>query len=56
MPSGGGCHERRYYGPALRLLAGLLFDEADEDLVAPRIPLLAEKATRVLGLGRPTGG
>jgi hypothetical protein len=33
-----------------------LFDEADEDLVAPRIPLLAEKAARVLVRGRPTGG
>jgi hypothetical protein len=24
--------------------------------VAPRVPLLAEKAARVPGLGRPTGG
>lgn len=29
-------------GPALRLLAGLLFDQADEDLMALRSPLLAE--------------
>ena len=38
-----------------QLTATLLFDEADEDLVAPLIPLLAEKAGRVLANGWPTG-
>lgn len=38
-----------------QLTATLLFDEADEPLVAPLIPLLAEKAGRVLANGWPTG-
>ena len=38
-----------------QLTATLLFDEADESLVAPLIPLLAEKAGRVLANGWPTG-
>jgi NADP-dependent aldehyde dehydrogenase len=38
-----------------QLTATLLFDEADEDLVAPLIPLIAEKAGRVLANGWPTG-
>ncbi len=38
-----------------QLTATLLFDEADEELVAPLIPLLAEKAGRVLANGWPTG-
>ena len=38
-----------------QLTATLLFDEADEDLVAPLIPLLADRAGRVLANGWPTG-
>ena len=38
-----------------QLTATLLFDEADEPLVAPLIPLLAERAGRVLANGWPTG-
>lgn len=38
-----------------QLTATLLFDEADEALVAPLIPLLAEKAGRILANGWPTG-
>ena len=38
-----------------QLTATLLFDEADEGLVAPLIPLLAEKAGRILANGWPTG-
>ena len=38
-----------------QLTATLLFDEADELLVAPLIPLLAETAGRVLANGWPTG-
>lgn len=38
-----------------QLTATLLFDEEDEPLVAPLIPLLAERAGRVLANGWPTG-
>ncbi|WP_447756657.1 aldehyde dehydrogenase (NADP(+)) [Sphingopyxis fribergensis] len=38
-----------------QLTATLLFDEADEDLVAPLIPLLARKVGRILANGWPTG-
>ena len=38
-----------------QLTATLLFDEADEELVAPLIPLLARKAGRILANGWPTG-
>ncbi|SEM99845.1 NADP-dependent aldehyde dehydrogenase [Sphingomonas gellani] len=38
-----------------QLTATLLFDEEDEPLVAPLIPLLAEKAGRILANGWPTG-
>jgi NADP-dependent aldehyde dehydrogenase len=38
-----------------QLTATLLFDEADEPLVAALVPLLAEKAGRVLANGWPTG-
>jgi len=38
-----------------QLTATLLFDEADEALVAPLIPLLAGKAGRILANGWPTG-
>ena len=38
-----------------QLTATLLFDAEDEDLVAPLIPLLADKAGRVLANGWPTG-
>jgi 2,5-dioxopentanoate dehydrogenase len=38
-----------------QLTATLLFDEADEPLVAPLVPLLAERAGRVLANGWPTG-
>ena len=38
-----------------QLTATLLFDETDEDLVAPLLPVLAEKAGRVLANGWPTG-
>ena len=38
-----------------QLTATLLFDEADEALVAPLVPLLAERAGRVLANGWPTG-
>lgn len=38
-----------------QLTATLLFDPEDEPLVAPLVPLLAEKAGRVLANGWPTG-
>lgn len=38
-----------------QLTATLLFDEGDEELVAPLIPLLARKAGRILANGWPTG-
>ena len=38
-----------------QLTATVLFDEADEDLVADIVPLLAERSGRVLGNGWPTG-
>ena len=38
-----------------QLTATLLFDEADEELVAPLVPLLAQRAGRVLANGWPTG-
>ena len=38
-----------------QLTATLLFDEADEALVAPLVPLLAQRAGRVLANGWPTG-
>lgn len=38
-----------------QLTATLLFDEADEALVAPLIPLLAQRSGRVLANGWPTG-
>lgn len=38
-----------------QLTATLLFDEADEPLVAELVPLLAERAGRVLANGWPTG-
>ena len=38
-----------------QLTATLLFDEEDEPLVAPLLPLLAEKAGRILANGWPTG-
>lgn len=38
-----------------QLTATLLFDEADEPLVAPLVPLLADRAGRVLANGWPTG-
>ncbi|MEN2787235.1 aldehyde dehydrogenase (NADP(+)) [Sphingomonas qilianensis] len=38
-----------------QLTATILFDEADEALVAPIIPILARKAGRILANGWPTG-
>ena len=38
-----------------QLTATLLFDGADEPLVAPLVPLLADRAGRVLANGWPTG-
>ena len=38
-----------------QLTATLLFDEADEELVAPLVPLLADKCGRILANGWPTG-
>ena len=38
-----------------QLTATLLFDEADEPLVAPLLPLLAERSGRILANGWPTG-
>lgn len=38
-----------------QLTATLLFDEADEELVAPLVPLLAERSGRILANGWPTG-